>query len=196
MKPHHFFFSKESFSGAAAAAWKKSNKVNEGPISDFADTAKGSRRIYFVYLCMLNSSGSGNCANELFSDVKALTCLDDSSRRDQQHANGCWLNSWGWAATQSSKLERCGSEQQSFWVLGQNSESMSSFYHVLVMNSSTRLCILSALFLWCGPSRSKVLDHTSKKRLVIEIASSLPSACTPNSRHQVHQNTFAKWHIV
>lgn len=88
------FFPKESFSGAAAAAWKKSNKVNEGPISDFADTAKGSRRIYFVYhLCMLNSSGSGNCANELFSDVKALTCLDDSSRRDQQHAKGCWLNS-------------------------------------------------------------------------------------------------------
>lgn len=145
---------------------------------------------------MLNSPGSGNCANELFTDVKALTCLDDSSRRDQKHAKGCWLNSWGWAATQSSKLERCGSEQQSLWVLGQNSESMSSFYHVLVMNSSTRLCILSALFLWCGPSRSKVLDHTSKKRLVIEIASSLPFACTPNSRHQAHQNTFAKWHIV
>ena len=49
MKPLHFF-PKESFSGAATAAWKKSNKVNEGNIFDydFADTAKGSGRIYCV----------------------------------------------------------------------------------------------------------------------------------------------------
>ena len=89
-------------------------------------------------LCMLNYSGSESCANELSQDVKASTCLDNSSRCNQQHAKWCQLNtsSWGWAATQSSKLERCGSEQQSFWVLGQNSESMSGFYHVLVTNVS------------------------------------------------------------